>query len=101
MSTLIHKKIKSIRKVKLDNITPVYDIEVPMYSNFALANGIIVHNSKDMADALAGSVYRALSYKQTDTYNYSKDDANTLISVNRSSSPLEGWEVVSDSRYHY
>lgn len=34
-------KIKSIKGVKTED---VYDIEVPAYANFALANGIIVHN---------------------------------------------------------
>lgn len=37
---------------------PVYDITVPEYHNFALYNGVFVHNStKDVADAVAGSVW--------------------------------------------
>lgn len=36
---------------------PVYDISVPELQNFKLASGIFVHNSKDVADALAGVVY--------------------------------------------
>ena len=37
---------------------PVYDITVPMYHNFALANGVFVHNStKDIADAVTGSIW--------------------------------------------
>ena len=35
----------------------VWDITVDRTHNFALANGIIVHNSKDVADALCGCVY--------------------------------------------
>ena len=31
-------------------------------SNFALTNGIFVHNSKDLADAVCGSVANALEY---------------------------------------
>lgn len=38
-------KIKSIKKT--EKILPVYDLEVPKYHNFALGNGIIVHNSID------------------------------------------------------
>lgn len=100
MSTLIHKKIKSIRKVKLDNITPVYDIEVPMYSNFALANGIIVHNSKDIADSLAGSVFRSLSYKEILTSQISQEDTKTLIEVNKDTSSIDNWFIPS-GRYYY
>ena len=41
---------------QLDADTPVYDITVNKYQNFALSNGAIVHNSKDIADAVAGCV---------------------------------------------
>lgn len=34
-------KIKSIKSVKVED---VFDIEVPGYNNFALENGVIVHN---------------------------------------------------------
>ena len=38
---------------------PVYDITVPEYHNFALYNGIFVHNShhKDLGDSVAGSTW--------------------------------------------
>lgn len=45
------------------NYTPVYDIEVPFTHNFILSNGLIVHNSKDIADGCCGSITGALSYK--------------------------------------
>lgn len=51
-------KIK--RKVLRRKLLDVYDITSPETSNFALANGCIVHNShgsKDIADAIAGSFY--------------------------------------------
>jgi hypothetical protein len=38
-------KIKSINIINVEP-TEVYDIEVPEYHNFALSNGIVVHNSK-------------------------------------------------------
>ena len=38
-------KIKSVTKT--DKKLPVYDLEVPKYHNFALGNGVIVHNSID------------------------------------------------------
>lgn len=39
---------------------PVYDIEVPQTSCFVIEDNIIVHNSKDVADAVVGSVKNAL-----------------------------------------
>lgn len=38
-------KIKQIRKTTKK--LPVYDLEVPKYHNFALSNGVVVHNSID------------------------------------------------------
>jgi intein/homing endonuclease len=52
-------KVVLIEKVSCDSI-PVYDIEVPLTNNFALSAGIFVHNSKDVADAMAGAVHNAL-----------------------------------------
>jgi predicted DNA-binding protein YlxM (UPF0122 family) len=34
----------------------VYDLEAAKNSNFALANGAIVHNSKDISDSVVASV---------------------------------------------
>ena len=39
--------INSIEILDLDNDIPVYDIEVPNYNNFVLANDLVVHNSFD------------------------------------------------------
>ena len=35
----------------------VYDLSVPETENFALASGVFVHNSKDLADACAGAIW--------------------------------------------
>ncbi len=43
----------SVKHIYLDNPIKVYDITVPETENFALANWVIVHNSKDVADAVA------------------------------------------------
>lgn len=37
-------KIKSVKKTTKKE--PVYDLEVPKYHNFILANGIVVHNCR-------------------------------------------------------
>lgn len=53
-------RIKSIREVYTEESIPVYDIEVPRTANFVLSSGVVVHNSKDGADSLAGSLYNAM-----------------------------------------
>lgn len=41
----------------IDSHVGVYDLTVPGLENFALAAGVFVHNSKDIADAMAGVAY--------------------------------------------
>lgn len=41
----------------LSRAESVFDLEVDDHSNFALASGVFVHNSKDVADAAAGSAW--------------------------------------------
>ena len=53
------KGIRSVTKIKVEP-TPVYDIEMDIIPNFALQSGIFVHNSKDMADSFAGSIWCAM-----------------------------------------
>lgn len=43
----------------------VYDLEIEDNHNFALASGVFVHNSKDMADSLAGALWNATLHKQS------------------------------------
>ena len=42
---------------------PVFDMEVPDTHNFLLDVGVYVHNSKDMADSLAGALWNATLHK--------------------------------------
>lgn len=44
---------------------PVFDMEVPRTHNFLLNSGVFVHNSKDMADSLAGALWNATIHKQS------------------------------------
>lgn len=50
-------KVRAVIPVHLDRPVPVYDLEVDEWSNFALPGGVFVHNSKDVADAMAGVVH--------------------------------------------
>lgn len=52
-------KIKKINQIKLKEPVPVYDIELAKNNNFKLSAGVIVHNSKDIADAWGGVIYNA------------------------------------------
>jgi hypothetical protein len=55
--------VRAVVPVHLHEAVPVYDLEVDGYHNFALCSGVFVHNSKDVADGLAGIVY-SLSTRQ-------------------------------------
>lgn len=55
-------KVRHINRIILDEPVPVYDLEVDEWNNFALQAGIIVHNSKDLADALAGATWNAIQF---------------------------------------
>ncbi len=50
-------RVKSVRRITLPSPVAVYDLTVEDTQNFKLLNGPFVHNSKDVADALAGVVY--------------------------------------------
>jgi len=49
-------KVTSVRRITLSEPVPVFDLTVDEHHNFKLADGCYVHNSKDVADALAGVV---------------------------------------------
>lgn len=49
------RRIRHLIHIVLDEAVPVYDLEVDEYHNFALQAGVFVHNSKDLADAVAGA----------------------------------------------
>lgn len=57
----IEHKVRDIIPVILDSPVSVYDLEVDEWDNFALAAGIIVHNSKDICDAVAVVAWHLMS----------------------------------------
>lgn len=72
-------RIKSKRIINLEERIPVYDITVPHTHNFALANGIIVHNSKDVMDGIVGSYWSCKTMKKSGgimTIDNTADDTN-------------------------
>ena len=56
--------IEKIQTVKYSESVPVYDIQVQGIHNFTLFNNIVVHNSKDLSDSLAGALFNASRHKQ-------------------------------------
>jgi hypothetical protein len=48
-------RVRLVELVELDEPVWVYDLEVDAHHNFALTAGVFVHNSKDIADSLAGA----------------------------------------------
>ena len=52
------------RVVITDKMGDVYDISVNGTPNFALAAGVYAHNSKDIADSLAGALYNSILHEK-------------------------------------
>lgn len=60
----VDHKICYVESIKRsDKVEDVYDISVAGTPNFALAAGVFVHNSKDLADSLAGAVWNAMKHE--------------------------------------
>jgi hypothetical protein len=82
--------------VELVEPVPVYDLEVDTWSNFALCSGVFVHNSKDLSDALAGSIFSLSQSRNSGSalpilpgISYSANDA-TPSQMGYGSSTLSG-----------
>ena len=62
--------IKEKHIIKLKEKIPVFDMEIENIHNFPLGNGVVVHNSKDLSDSLAGAVWNASLHKQSLVDNF-------------------------------
>lgn len=65
---------------------PVYDLSSSVNDNFALFNGVVVHNSKDLSDAYGGSLFGALEYNKKNNGGLFKDRVylfSELIETNK------------------
>ena len=67
--------IDKIQYINLPSEIPVYDITVPIYHNFILENGVVVHNSKDISDSVAGCIWNC-------------SNSNKILNVNRVASSI-------------
>lgn len=64
---------KNHKIVSIERITKpckVYDLTIKDNHNFALAAGVFVHNSKDMADAVCGALFFASQNAEQFAYDY-------------------------------
>ncbi|WP_300924746.1 hypothetical protein [uncultured Clostridium sp.] len=76
---ILNHKVKSIRY--LNEKADVYDLTIQDNHNFALACGIFVHNSKDMSDAICGSIFNASKHAEEFAFDYGETlDTITQVS---------------------
>ena len=83
--------VKDVSSIHYSDPIPVFDMEVPETHNFLLDVGIFVHNSKDMADSLAGALWNATLHKQ-DLID-GLELLNTALEVNDDVNPTEAFKA--------
>lgn len=73
VGTLLRTNSNNTVKLKelqlINRSCAVYDLEIIDNHNFALACGVFVHNSKDLCDSFAGSIYNAATYEEGDAFD--------------------------------
>lgn len=82
-------KVKKVTKKTLDKAVPVYDLTVPYLENFVLANGAVVHNSKDVADAVCGAYQTLLTRAATWISSFDDDRYNSNMDRRADASEME------------
>lgn len=80
---LKNHKVKNIRYIERKE--DVYDLTIKDNHNFALAAGIFVHNSKDAADAVCGSLYNASQNGDEFAYDFG-DDVEATVDISSQTS---------------
>jgi hypothetical protein len=94
-STDNNHKVRAVIPVVLDEPEPVFDLEVDEFHNFALSGGVFVHNSKDLADALACSIVGAIEAGgEEDADGRSTEVGVPFFEVGSAISELEGSDEV-------
>ena len=71
IKTWKNHKVKAIRFIS--EKADVYDLTVENNHNFALDAGVFVHNSKDSADALCGSVWNASQHAEEYDFEFGEN----------------------------
>lgn len=73
-------KIKSIEFID-DVEVDVYDLTIKDNHNFAVSAGVIVHNSKDSADAVCGATYNASQHAEEFAFDFG-ESLDTIAKTN-------------------
>lgn len=89
-------RIKAIKRVHLDTPVPVYDLTSNKFENFSIESGVIVHNSKDAADAVCGSVYQAINKMSKYNANLAPEDYVDML--NHINKPSNIYEAITKGR---
>ena len=76
---IVNHKVASVYII--DKEVDVYDITVEDNHNFALTAGVIVHNSKDTADAVCGAVWNASRNAEEFEYDFG-ETLDTVMTAN-------------------
>lgn len=84
-------KVKSLKIIKCDKV-PVYDLECPKNSNFVLESGAVVHNSKDIADSVAGSIYQC--FVKADKYMAAVKSEEYMDYIESQTSPKNAYHEI-------
>lgn len=80
-----------VEKLHYNIDTPVYDLSSTVNDNFALFNGVIVHNSKDLSDAYGGSLFGALEYNKKSKGGLFKDKVYLFSELLNTNTPKQGF----------
>lgn len=81
----------NVEKLHYKVDTPVYDLSSTVNDNFALFNGVIVHNSKDLSDAYGGSLFGALEYNKKSKGGLFKDKVYLFSELLNTNIPKQGF----------
>jgi len=83
--------VMNVEKLHYKVDTPVYDLSSTVNDNFALFNGVIVHNSKDLSDAYGGSLFGALEYNKKSKGGLFKDKVYLFSELLNTNIPKQGF----------
>lgn len=95
-----YKYIIRKSRITVDQV-PVYDLEVEDNHNFVLSNGMVVHNSKDIMDAVCGSVYSCFENLETAeklSTKYQMESHNQWL-VNRMTDHIDTFQTMLNNMY--
>lgn len=89
------KNHKVISVEWIEDKEDVYDITVEDNHNFALSAGVIVHNSKDIADSICGAIFNASKNAEQYAFDHG-EDLETITTFNSESDKQNKKQITLD-----